>query len=101
VDVVALERVVHDAELSTLAGHAQRLLELADEGARPERWNVATQLEGDVGRTPPRVRIPPDAMNDTAQLARPTRTWSRSTAASPAAVVVEAELSACPHGSID
>jgi len=44
--VVALDRVVDEAESAALAAGAEAALELRDESARAQRWNVATHAEG-------------------------------------------------------
>jgi hypothetical protein len=50
-----------------------------------------------VGRTPPRMRIPTDVMDDAVQLAGSAGAGSRPTAAGPSAVIVEAELMSPSH----
>jgi hypothetical protein len=96
-DVIALERVVDDAELAALRRLAQRALELAHEGARPQRRNLAAGLDRDVGRTAPRVRITSDVMDDAVQLPGPARARPGPAAAGPAPVVIEAELPSATH----
>jgi hypothetical protein len=51
VHMIALDRLVADAELAAFAAGAHPRLEVADEPAAAQRWNVTVHAHRDVGRT--------------------------------------------------
>jgi hypothetical protein len=92
VHVVALDRVVGDAELSALAGGDERTAHLAHEAVGAESGDALPQPKGDVDRAAIRNRLA-GAMQDARPLSpRPpgSRAWTAATGAT--AIVGEAEL---------
>src|SRR5688572_14821838 len=63
VDVIALDRVVADAELAALAAAAQPDLELADEAPTSQRRHLAPNPQRHVGRTAARDLRPLHVMD--------------------------------------
>jgi hypothetical protein len=95
--VVALERVVADAELAALTALAERPFELANECPSSKRRYIPAGPERDVRRTAPGMRVAPDVVDDAMQLAGSPSAASGSTTTGSTAVVVEGELSGSAH----
>ncbi len=100
VNVVALHRIVHDAEFPALARLAKAPTELRDEPSRAQRGKSIAHANGHVSRMLPSDRFPPN-MVDATRTARPSGPGSRTTPALGLALEVERELRRSSHACLN
>jgi len=74
VQVIALDREVHDARIPALTALAKAASELADERPSPKRRDITLHAQCDVRRAITRKRLPSHVIHDRSRPARPTST---------------------------
>ena len=95
--MIALDAVVHEPEVWSIAGLAKALAQLRQQKSLPQIWQSLAHAKGDMNRLPAREGLPPSLGIAVPSGRLSVRSLSRATLTAPHPMVMEAELGSLSH----